>query len=114
METPITSFEPQSNFWSSEDTQLLRQFFETRAGAKLLPRLAEAAPTLFESGDTNKLLTRAGMLLGFQMALRELQILAYPPPEPKKETTDYPHLADDESWNDGQKLETPTTDLLHN
>jgi len=105
METPAISFEPQSNFWSSEDTQLLRQFLESRTGSKLLPKLAEAAPTLFESGDTNKLLIRNGALLGYQMALRELQILAYPPPEPKKETTDYPNLLDDQAWPETEKLD---------
>jgi hypothetical protein len=103
--------EPQSPLseWNSEDTQILRQFLETRTGGKLLPRLAESAPTLFEAGDTNKVLIRNGMLIGFQTALREIFVLAYPPPDPKKEVTDYPSLGDDDAWKDGQKLEIPPT-----
>jgi len=91
--------------WSSEDVDILRGFLMTKTGQKLLPAIANAAPTLFESGDTSKILIRSGALLGYQMALRELQILAYPPPEPKKETTDYPNLLDDQAWPETEKLD---------
>ena len=96
------------NFWSSEDRDNLKSFFATRTGGKLISQLAEAAPTLFASGDTNKILIRNGELLGFQSALRELLTLSLPEPTPDKEKTEYPSLLDDAAWSDGQKIETPT------
>lgn len=100
--------DPQSLNWTDEDIQLLRQFLKTRTGEKFVPRLAEAAPTLLDGGHANKTLVRNGELRGYQMALREIFILAYPPPEPPKETPAYPHLDDDSAW-EGEKLNPPTT-----
>lgn len=89
--------------WSQEDINLLRQFLETRTGLKFLPSLAQSAPTLFSGGDTNKILIRNGQLIGFQEAMQQINLLAYPPPEAPKETAAYPDLNDDSAW-EGDKL----------
>ena len=94
--------------WTSQDTENFRKFLETKTGSRLLPRVAESAPTLFADGDTNRILVRNGELRGFQAALREIMTLANPPPEIKSEANEYPSLLDDSAWNDGQKIETST------
>lgn len=96
--------------WNSDDVALFRQFIETRTGGKLVPRLSEAAPTLLDGAHANKTLVRNGELRGYQMALREIYNLAYPPPEPPKETKAYPDIGDDDAWNDGEKLNPPKKD----
>lgn len=93
--------------WHSEDIAIFRQFLESRTGTKLVPKLAEAAPTLLDGGHANKTLVRNGELRGFQIALREIYFLAYPPPEPPKEEKNYPDLSDDSAW-EGEKLNEPT------
>lgn len=92
------------NFWNSEDINLLRQFLETRTGLKFLPSLAQSAPTLFSGGDTNKILIRNGQLIGYQDALQNINLLAYPPPAPPVETAAYPPLEKDEFWPQTEKL----------
>jgi hypothetical protein len=96
--------------WSSIDQDNLQKFLSTQTGTRLLPRLAEAAPTLLSGGDVNAILIRNGELRGYQSALRELQTLAYPPPVQNLATTDsaYPNLLDDKAWNDGQTIEPLT------
>lgn len=89
--------------WNDEDIGLLRQFLKSRTGEKLVPKLAEAAPTLLDGGHANKTLVRNGELRGYQAALREIYSLAYPPPEPKPQTPAYPPLDADEHW-EGEKL----------
>lgn len=96
------------SFWSSEDRDNLKSFFATRTGSKLISQLAEAAPTLFASGDTNKILIRNGELLGFQSALRELLVLSLPEPMQEKEKSEYPSLLDDSAWPGTEKLDTTT------
>lgn len=93
--------------WNSEDVALLRTFLETRTGSKVLPRLAESAPTLLDGGHANKTLVRNGELRGYQFALREILFLAYPPPEPPKEVAAYPDLFSDEEWPGTEKLNPP-------
>lgn len=99
---------PQSDQlnWTSEDTQILRQFLESRTGSKFVPKLAESAPTLLDGGHANKTLVRNGELRGYQLSLREIYALAYPAPEPAKETAAYPDLGDDSAW-EGEKLNPP-------
>ncbi len=91
--------------WTSEDVANWRTFLTSRTGARLLPKLAEATPPLCPEGETNKILIRHGEVLGWQSAVRELLVLAYPPGEIKKEESEYPALTDDTAWNDGQKIE---------
>ena len=100
---------PETLDWSSEDTDNLRKFLTTRSGSRLLPKLAESAPILFADGDTNRILVRNGELRGFQSALRELMLLANPPPEIKEIPNDYPPLEADDLWKDGQKIELTST-----
>lgn len=90
--------------WSSDDTNLLRQFLETRTGQKFLPSLAQSAPTLFSGGDTNKILIRNGQLIGYQEAMQQINFLAYPPPAPPQTAAAYPDLDDDSAWPDTDKL----------
>lgn len=93
--------------WHDEDIGILRQFLKTRTGEKFLPKLAESAPTLLDGGHANKTLVRNGELRGYQAALREIYLLAYPPAEPKPDPSAYPALEDDSAWNDGEKLNQP-------
>ena len=74
----------------------------------MIAKLAEAAPTLFSDGDTNRILIRNGELRGYQNALRELLTISIPEPTPQPEKSEYPPLLDDAQWNDGQKIETST------
>lgn len=99
---------PEILEWTSVDSDNLKSFLATRTGTRLLPRLAESAPTLFADGDTNRILIRNGELRGFQIAMREIISLAYPPPDVKSTPSEYPELTDDSAWNDGQKIQTST------
>lgn len=92
--------------WTSEDVALLRAFLETRCGEKIIPMLAQSAPTLFDGGEINRLLVRSGELRGYQSALREINFLAYPPPAPAKEPNAYPDLfsTSESDWPDTDKL----------
>lgn len=98
---------PEQLSWNSEDTNLLRQFLETRSGSKVVAKLAESAPTLLDGGHANKTLVRCGELRGYQFALREILFLAYPPPAPPVETAAYPDLGDDSAWPNTEKLTPP-------
>ncbi len=95
--------------WTSTDVDNWKNFLTTKTGLKLLPKLAETAPALLAGGETNAVLIRAGEMRGLQNALRELSLLANPPPEVKPTPSDYPDLTDDSAWNDGQKIETNST-----
>jgi len=90
--------------WDSDDSTLLRQFLETRAGTRLLPKVAEQAPTLITEGDTNKILCRTGMVAGVGEAIRIILALAHPVPDEVVAATDLPDLTDDTKWSDGNKL----------
>lgn len=102
MDNPLES---QMFDWTQEDETLLRQFLQTRTGTKFLPKVAEiATPTLFSEGDTNKILVRSGEVRGVQLALSSIYTLAYPAPEPPKETPAYPPLEANEFWPETEKL----------
>lgn len=58
--------------WSSDDTAIWANFLNTQTGRRLIPRLAELAPRLLGSGETNAILVRNGELLGFQSAIQSL------------------------------------------
>lgn len=90
--------------WTSEDSVLLSQFLSTQTGARLLPKVAELAPTLITEGDTNKILCRTGVVSGVGEAIRIILTLAHPAKEEVEAVTDLPALDDDAKWNDGQKL----------
>lgn len=90
--------------WNSEDVNIFRQFLDSRTGQKLVPRLAEATPTLFSEGEVNKLLIRSGEVRGVQLILNEIFSLANPPPSTPKEITEYPSLTDDSAWPETPKL----------
>lgn len=91
--------------FDSIDKFAWKQFLATRAGLRLIPKVAEHAPQLLGAGDTNAILIKSGELRGFQLAIQTLLSLAEPP---AKETptapTPYPNLTDDAAWNDGQTL----------
>lgn len=91
--------------WDSEDRQALRNFLNTRAGSRLLPKVAEELPQLMENGETNAILVRTGVVKGAQEAIKAILLLARPEPETPKETPAYPSLTDDANWNDGSKIE---------
>lgn len=90
--------------WHSDDRLALANFLSGPTGVKFLPKLAELAPTLLAEGETNKVLIRAGTLLGVQDTIRSILMLARPEvvaPEPE---VAYPDPTDDAQWNDGKKL----------
>lgn len=97
--------------FDSIDRFAWKQFLATRAGLRLIPKVAESLPSLLRKGETNDLLIRSGEVIGFQLVLQTLLSLAEPP---AKETplapSPYPNLLDDDAWNDGQTLtKKPTT-----
>ena len=96
----------QSLDWDSEDMVLWRQFLESRAGRRLIPRVADAVPALLDGGDINKILIRTGEVRGYHQAIQALLALAVPPPAQQATQDAYPDLTDDSKWNDGQKLTT--------
>lgn len=102
METVISTPE-----WTSEDIQNLRTFFQTRTGARVLPKLVEVIPALLEEGDTNKILIRNGKVAGCQEIIKAIVALAGPEPLPpqNEEATNYPSLTDDKKWDDGQTIQ---------
>lgn len=95
---------PETLHWSVEDIDALQKFLSTKTGSRFVPKLAESAPLLLGSGDTNAILIRNGELRGYQAALREIFALATVVPETKPAANEYPSLDDDAAWNDGQKL----------
>jgi hypothetical protein len=90
--------------WDSEDCAVFRTFLTSRAGQRLLPKLAEQCPVLLEDGDAIKISIRSGKVLGFQDAVRNLLLLTVPTPESPKSHDNYPPVDDDAAHNDGQKL----------
>lgn len=93
--------------WSEHDEQNWNAFLQTETGKRLLPKVAELAPALLQSGHVNKILIRSGVVLGVQESVRLLLSLSHAQPLPPRQSDAYPHLEDDATWNDGQKLETP-------
>lgn len=98
--------------WNSDDTAALRAFLETNTGKRLVPRIADDVPPLFESGETNAILIRTGKVAGVQHAITSLLSFAYPALTAGDSTKrpDYPDPEDDRAW-DGPKLSDPPSDL---
>lgn len=91
--------------FDSIDKFAWKTFLATRAGLRLIPKVAESLPALLRKGETNDILIRSGEVTGFQLALQALLALAQPPPkEAPPERVAYPALDDDAQWNDGQSL----------
>lgn len=92
--------------WLSTDEENLAKFLDTETGKRFLPKLLESTPALLESGDTNPILIRTGVVRGYQEVARSILMLAHSMPVAKTETASaYPDLHNDAAWNDGQKLE---------
>lgn len=91
--------------WNSDDRLALANFLNTVSGSKLLPKLAEMAPTLLSKGDTNEIMIRSGALLGTQDIIKNLLSLARPEPDAPQTPNDYPDPTDDSQWNDGKKIQ---------
>jgi hypothetical protein len=89
--------------WHSDDRLALANFLSGPTGVKFLPKLAELAPTLLAEGETNKVLIRAGTLLGTQEVIRNILTLARPEPAAPQTVESLPDLLDDSKW-DGEKL----------
>lgn len=70
--------------WHPEDATHWEAFLKTQSGARLIPRLAEAAPRLLPKGDTNEVLINHGTVLGFSLAVQALLDLSL---QPEAETT---------------------------
>lgn len=77
-----------------------KSFLNSETGQRLLPKLAESAPILFDGTDVNKTLVRNGELRGYQEALHTLLSLAEPPPETVPSSDAFPRLDDDSKWPD--------------
>jgi hypothetical protein len=98
--------------WTTLDSDSLAKFLDTETGKRLVPKLADATPPLFDRGDTNALLIRTGEVRGVQIVLREILMLAHPPPPvPSSANSDYPSPEDDSKW-DGPKIHDPNPQLL--
>lgn len=92
--------------WTTEDEVHWNAFLSTLSGQRLIPKLAESAPTLLDGGHANKTLVRNGELRGFQSAIRTLLDLSHTPVTViDPQTTTYPNLEDDSKWNDGQTIQ---------
>lgn len=92
--------------WNSDDIAAWGKFLRSRSGQRLLPKLLESVPSLFDSGDTNKILIRSGEVRGWSESARTLLFLAREPITPTTEITPYPPLEDDRHW-EGDKLTQP-------
>lgn len=91
--------------WHSDDRLALSNFLSGPTGSKLLPKLAELAPALLAEGETNKVLIRAGTLLGTQDVIKNILSLARPEPTVPQSVEAYPNLTDDAQWEDGKKIQ---------
>lgn len=100
--------------WTPFDAEKLANFLDSETGKRFIPKLVEAAPTLLDGGDTNRILIRSGEVLSFQKIVKEILFLAHPPPPSPKQVTEYPPLEADEHWNDGQKIEPEQSDPSSN
>jgi len=91
--------------WIQTDAENLARFLESDTGKRLLPKLAEHCPVLFDKGDINAILIRSGEVRAWTGMIESLLALAHPVPETAtKNATEYPPLTDDAAWNDGQRL----------
>lgn len=96
----------QSSDWDSEDMVQWSTFLRSRAGQRLFTRAAESAPALMAKGETNEILIRNGMAIGFGLAMQAILALAFPPPKVEAPPSEYPPLTDDAAWADGQTIKT--------
>lgn len=95
--------------WTSNDEENLSKFLDTETGKRFLPKLLESTPSLLETGETNGILIRSGIVRGFQEVARTILFLAHPSPSViSTPASAYPDLENDHAWEDGQKLEPPT------
>lgn len=86
--------------WLATDEQNLAAFLETPTGQRFIPKLLEDAPMLLEQGDTNQLLIRSGLVLGYQKVAQTILMLAHPPAKVNQEAavSDLPPLENDALW----------------
>lgn len=98
--------------WSTIDSDNLSKFLDTDTGRRLVPKLAAAAPPLFDGGDTNKILIRSGELRGCRIVLQEILDLAHPPPPLPQREDAHPPLEDDKYWQGPKLKETDPNKLL--
>lgn len=86
--------------WLATDEQNLAAFLETPTGQRFIPKLLEDAPMLLEQGDTNQLLIRSGLVLGYQKVAQTILMLAHPPAKMNQEAAvvDLPPLENDALW----------------
>lgn len=91
--------------WTSDDTLNLVAFLNTVTGKRLLPKLVESAPRLLAKGETNEILIRNGMLIGFQAAVQGVLDLTTveQTKAPAPDYGEYPPLDDDAAWGDTTK-----------
>ena len=97
--------------WSTTDSDNFAKFLDTNTGKRLIPKLAAAAPPLFDRGDVNQILIRNGEVRGVQKILQEILDLAHPPPPPPQREDAHPPLEDDKYWT-GPKINETNPDKL--
>lgn len=93
------------NDWTQFDAENLAKFLETDTGKRFLPKLTEQIPTLFDGGETNRILIRSGEVRAFNQVLEQVLLLAHPPAPVSPQVPEYPALENDNAWNDGQRIE---------
>ncbi len=95
--------------WLATDEQNLAAFLDTPTGQRLIPKLLEEAPPLFEGGAVNEILIRSGKVLGYAEIARTILALAHPVPKLDAQSASHnthPSLEDDSQW-EGPKLSDP-------
>jgi len=91
--------------WDSEDVDNWSAFLRTKAGQRLIPKLAEHTPELLSAGDTNAILIRSGEVRAMAEVIKHLLSFATHPVHQTAPVSEYPPLTDDAAWNDGQKIQ---------
>jgi hypothetical protein len=91
LESPLPEFD-------SEDSAHWRDFLKTKTGAKLFPAWLDGTPSLLAGGELNAILIRSGESRGWSSAAQALGQLAYPQPDVKPSSDEYPSLDDDSKW----------------
>jgi hypothetical protein len=92
--------------WLTVDEEQLAKLLDTPFGKRLIGKLSEAIPPMFEDGSRNKLLLRMGKIAGVQHAIESLFLMAHPPKKSDaSQHSEYPSPENDAAWNDGKKLE---------
>lgn len=86
--------------WTSEDVEKLRNFLGTTTGTKFLALLALNRPPLLKTGTDAEIFIRSGEVMGFEIALSEIEGMTAPIQSEIPKEEGYPSVDDDTKWKD--------------